>query len=502
MIGSGSVANMERPINDTVNPQQYLTFSPVATHIDEEPEEHQHGFSWPFSIPFLGSNTSATTSTARRVHHRRNSSTIPLNATNIPRLVKRNLPHYQSRQTVSIVNRHAENVRYLQYSYDWFHSFLRWDTKRSVFLLVTFWTLVNVAFGLVYRSIDARNPERDCGLASKPGVVISVGGAIAFSLETCTTVGYGLPGGTNGFFENCHGLQAAIYFQMVFSMLYNAFLFAFFFARLARSEARGNQVLFSNKAIIEQDRNGKWLFHAQIYDLDAAHPVVEAHVRMYVVSWMDYENQTNQPHLLHTLRLLQPNDELGAVLFTSVPATVTHHIDAYSPLTPPHLRDDESLVQRNGLALREVDRMVENNGGIPCPVCGETYGTYENLQRHIQYNTLTESHDNVPVEGSHQDASLVAGSQIRGLRLTEHDIKTSLLDKEIMVVCEGIEPLISGTFQALHSYTLEDIVFGGKFAPCMSQKDGQIYVDLNKFHQIIPGTPKATVKTRKIFGTR
>ena len=72
------------------------------------------------------------------------------------------------------------------------------------------------------------------------------------------------------------------------------------------------------------------------------------------------------------MRLLQPNDDLGGMLFTSVPTTLTHHIDAYSPLTPPHLRDNnDTLVERHGLALREVDRMVENYGGIPCPVCGE-----------------------------------------------------------------------------------------------------------------------------------
>ena len=107
-------------------------------------------------------------------------------------------------------------------------------------------------------------------------------------------------------------------------------------------------------------------------------------------------------------------------------------------------------------------------------------GTYENLQRHIQYNSLTESHDKVPVEGSHQDTSLIPPSYTGGLQLTEHDIKTSLLDKEIMVVCEGIEPLISGTFQALQSYTLEDIVFGGKFSPCMSQKDGHFNLSVQQ----------------------
>ena len=41
--------------------------------------------------------------------------------------------------------------------------------------------------------------------------------------------------------------------------------------------------------------------------------------------------------------------------------------------------------------------------------------------------------------------------------MSEEELRQSLQDKEIMVVCEGIEPLVSGTFQALQSYTSDDI---------------------------------------------
>jgi hypothetical protein len=154
------------------------------------------------------------------------------------------------------------------------------------------------------------------------------------------------------------------------------------------------------------------------------------------------------------------------------------------------------------LPLREVDRLTENNGGIPCPVCGETYGTFDNLKKHIEYNSLTETHDNVPVEGSHRDTNKVPPSYLEPARITEMDLRLNLLDKEVMVVVEGIEPLISGTFQALHSYTAEDIYFHGRFAPCMSTKDGNIYVDLLKFHEVTPrtgSTPNVTSR-RKQFG--
>lgn len=48
--------------------------------------------------------------------------------------------------------------------------------------------------------------------------------------------------------------------------------------------------------------------------------------------------------------------------------------------------------------------------------------------------------------------------------------------------------MVSGTFQALQSYKLNDIVFGGRFAPCMTQTGGKIFVNVDKFHQILPPT--------------
>jgi hypothetical protein len=68
----------------------------------------------------------------------------------------------------------------------------------------------------------------DCGLGGPDGALITNYGAFAFSLETCTMVGYGLPGGTNTFFENYPEIQTGIYFQMLLSMISNAFVFAFF----------------------------------------------------------------------------------------------------------------------------------------------------------------------------------------------------------------------------------------------------------------------------------
>lgn len=409
---------------------------------------------------------------------------------NIPRLVHRNLPFKQSRQEIAVENK--TNFRSFKVqrilSQDWYHVLLRQPAWFSVCCLLLLWTFFIVLFALVYQKIDRDNPTLECGLGpiNQP---IEFKPAFAFSLETCTTVGYGLPNGVNSFFESeCGGLQITIFFQMTLSMLFNAFLFAFLFARLSRTDARGAQVLFSDKAIIEV-RDGRWMLHVRIYDFDSSMSVVEAHVRMYCVSWRDYERQERdlvQPHLLQPMRVLRPNDELGAQLFTSIPTNITHEIDAYSPLAPLKLRRKVNYLGTAGLCIREADQSIGSRNGVLCPVCGETYGTLDSLKRHVQYQQLSEEKDNFPVSGSHRDTSIMKPSLFERFNLTEDDIREYLRDKEIMVVVEGIEPMVSGTFQALQSYKLNDIVFGGRFAPCMSQANGRIFVDVDKFHIILP----------------
>ena len=425
-----------------------------------------------------------------RFRRRRRGTFTDEELANIPRLIHRNLPFKQSKQEIAVVNRSMYKGLKLQriLSQDWYHVILRYNTVLSLLFLLCIWTSVIITFALIYMKIDAISPMTECGLGTV-GNPIRFGPAFAFSLETCTTVGYGLPNGTNSFFEpECGRLQLAIYFQMVFSMLFNAFLFAFLFARLARCEQRGSQVLFSDKAIIEK-RNGKWLLHVRIYDYASSQPVVEAHVRMYCVSWRDYEKQTRdlvQPHLLHEMRILQPDDELNACLYTSIPGCVTHQIDVFSPLLPKQHKKLSTRLDNGGLKLREIDQYI-NGTGIMCPVCGETFGSQAQLRKHIQYTSMVENLEpDFPFIGSHRDPELVEPFLKEAKEVTENDLIDHLRDKEIMCVVEGIEPMVSGTFQALQSYKLNDIYFGGRFAPCMSQQGGKIYVDVDRFHEVTP----------------
>ena len=55
---------------------------------------------------------------------------------------------------------------------------------------------------------------------------------------------------------------------------------------------------------------------------------------------------------------------------------------------------------------------------------------------------------------------------------------------EIIVVVEGIDPQVSGTFQALQSYKYDDIAWEGIFEPCLSVQNDKFVVNMERFHQV------------------
>lgn len=276
----------------------------------------------------------------------------------IPRMVKRDLVFEQSSNIIAM--RHGQGFFGLFWllRHDWFHALLRFPTLHSLGCLLLIWTLMIILFAGIYMGVDRRNPELSCGLGTA-GDPIQFGAAFAFSLETCTTVGYGLPSGTNAFFESCRGLQAMIYCQMVWSMLFNAFLFAFAYSRIGRSESRASQVLMASKAIVSMI-HGKIRFQIRIVDVDAKYPVVEAHCRLYVL-------MRSRP-VPRPLRLVDPDDDLGSFTLLSFPTVISHEIDLYSLLHPPTKHGKPMRI--SGPMLRQADSMVGSRDDVVCPICG------------------------------------------------------------------------------------------------------------------------------------
>jgi hypothetical protein len=420
----------------------------------------------------------------------RNSS-VALDAT-FPRLIERNLPFHQSKNKVHIHHEHSRGDLYRLLLYNWFHVFLRLKTPVSLLILLVIWTSIILVFAGLYMANDRINEGIDCGLVISAGEPMNIYTAFAFSIETCTTVGYTLPGDSNAFFENCAGTQVLIYVQMTISMMFNAFLFSFFYARLAKSESRAVQVIFSDKIVVRVTERGTIVWQTRVYDVDEGHGIVESHVRMYAL--LKHKDADGHPQLVQ-LRIVSPNDELGGVLFLNIPTVVTHEMDYYSPLYPSY-KDPAARRYRlssGGLLLREVDSLTGNREEIWCPVCGESYGDFGRLRKHIKYAQLMEKKDGYPLQGSHHELKLEGDEDHEEdvvpkstLRPSLEEVKSKLPLQELIVVVEGIDPLTSGTFQALHSYMAEDIEWHARFVPCMTSTLAMktTFVDLEKFHQV------------------
>ena len=418
-----------------------------------------------------------------------------------PRFVHRNLPFHQSRNSLNIrlrgIAKHAGKMLLKE---DWYHMLLRWDTLNSSLLMISSWTVMILVFAGFYTLVDYSYHRVDCGLVNPndPRRSLHFGAYFAFSLQTTTTVGYTLPNGTNGFFEQCPGLQVVIYFQMVWSMLYNAFLFAFFYARLAKVESRSVQVIFSKTAILArrkttaEDDDGEdnsdvnpWTFSIRVADIDAANPIVEAHIRLYAKVG---------PQLIE-MRILSPNDVLGACLFLGWPTTICHAIDCHSPLHPRSSSSRSRLYETSyqmpnaGLNLRHAEAAAGENDRYECPVCGEAYGSLARLRNHVSFFQQNELNDGLPLEGSHRELKVEDFSSPPVPKL--HDLRAWYPD-EIIAIVEGVDPLTSGTFHAIQSYTLDDLSFGGDFATCCSTPakagegiDDFVILNLKNFHSVV-----------------
>ena len=105
---------------------------------------------------------------------------------NVPRLVLRNLPYAQSHNHIQVRHNYTAMKIYKLIQHDWFHVLLRFPTSRSLFFLISTWTLFLVIWAGCYVWVDRSNTGVECGLGPN-GNSISFRGAFAFSLQTCTT---------------------------------------------------------------------------------------------------------------------------------------------------------------------------------------------------------------------------------------------------------------------------------------------------------------------------
>ncbi|KAL1527977.1 hypothetical protein AB1Y20_009348 [Prymnesium parvum] len=223
---------------------------------------------------------------------------------------------------------------------DWFHVVLSMPTKYSFIIFFAVYTIAIIFFAFCYIIAD-----HACANDVDPDSILDFRKAFAFSLETMTTIGYGLPSDRHNhdYFEGCWALPIIVHFQAMVFMMMNALFVGLLFTRLARGSNRSAMIVFTNKACIRCCHGHFYFLFQERCRLPPAvgecsfftyHPVVEAHVRVYAVL---HEQSTEMHALFQTrvMRITNPNDELGGMLFLPTPQVVTHQIDRWSPLFPP-----------------------------------------------------------------------------------------------------------------------------------------------------------------------
>lgn len=382
---------------------------------------------------------------------------------------------------------------------DWFDYMITINTSVVVVVLLLTYTTMLFIWAGFYMSI------KDC----LEGGDLSFQEAFAFSLEIATTVGFGLVR-NDMFFAGCDVWIVAIYFECMFFMLTNGLVLGTIMYRLQRANRRAKQIVFANKACILCLR-GKFYLSLQVYDLQAGAPVISSSVRLLAV-FRETGEGSPTPFQTRSMRITRPDDEIGARLWLSVPCTVLHEIDVFSPLAPKVLAEQPKVAfcsmptRFPNPPRRVIDGRAGSNMYATCYACGESFASEAALRRHLEFRL--EEEERAGRVGAHWDTQAFAKDVSRPVisrqppgeevpnpmfatvsaEYVRNEIRKRIVDRkiEIVMLVEGTDPRTSNPTQARQSYTEDDIEFDAQHASCMEiRPDGGAVVNLSRFHDVL-----------------
>jgi len=386
------------------------------------------------------------------------------------------------------------------YSYDLYHTFMDGGSIwLHILLYIVLYTAVFTLSAIAYLKLSD-----SCGL----GLDGSFARAYYLSVETITTIGYGVP---DQYFNDCPEGTVLLTVQSLAQFFLHALVLGSVFSRVTRPQARARTILFSEKAIV-RELEGAAHFIFQVGEVHRQE-IIEAHIRCYCVRHFGCGRQSCEAL---PMRLQHPDDDMGAMLFPAIPSQVVHRIDSCSPLSPnwedrlsqsngAEREDGDTSVQGSSarpflrykwpeVPYRQVDAEQGNRDGYFCEVCGSSFATLEMLRLHARYLEAQDEQNGVPpehchrgwVEHSAKDLSppLSAGVICPTLREVRDFVSHQYM--EVLVLIEGIEPITSCTVQARHSYIVpDDVAWGKEFKECVScNGDMPCMVDFGRFHLV------------------
>ena len=263
------------------------------------------------------------------------------------------------------------------------HALLNLRTTTLTLLIVLFYLLLIIGFAPIYLELSSR-----CEMGLKHSIE-----AYYFSLITISTIGYG---SHTDDFGDCWEAGVVITTQWLLGALANACCLALVFMRCTRVSRRESTVVFSEKAVL-REIGGNYYFSFQVVDV-SPYVLTEAHVRCYAVHSAAPEGVSganggnlSPAWIQHTaMRIDQPDDERGAMLFLELPTAVVHRLDAWSPLAPPMPAAVPLATPHDAKQSYRfpdvLQRASDNDNGsrtlVVCECCGEGYENAEQLVVH------------------------------------------------------------------------------------------------------------------------
>uniref|UniRef100_A0A8C4GY81 ATP-sensitive inward rectifier potassium channel 14 n=1 Tax=Dicentrarchus labrax TaxID=13489 RepID=A0A8C4GY81_DICLA len=203
------------------------------------------------------------------------------------------------------------------------------------YLLLIFCTSFMVSwlfFGIIFYTVSlahgdfAEHPTVKGDVLAMPCILHVQGfvGALLFSMETQTTIGYGWRCVT----EECPVAVLTVVVQSIVGCIIDSFMIGTIMAKMARPKKRNQTLVFSKNAVISL-RDGKLCLMWRVGNLRKSH-IVEAHVRAQLIR--SYVTAEGEFIPLEQMDLNVGYDEGTDRLFLVSPLVIVHEIDKDSPL--------------------------------------------------------------------------------------------------------------------------------------------------------------------------
>lgn len=159
--------------------------------------------------------------------------------------------------------------------------------------------------------------------------VQDIAGAILFSIETQTTIGYGV----RYIRSDCHPLAYILFFVQILSGVCIAFfLSGVIFRKLSRPYGRASTILFSRYAVIRlNDAGSDYCLEFRMGDIRRSH-IIGTSIRALMVKDRLTSEGERIPLCQYPLHLDTQSSVTDSFVFMPWPIIVSHRIDAESPL--------------------------------------------------------------------------------------------------------------------------------------------------------------------------